>query len=168
MENYKRIEDLVDFIAERYGNAAEIGVGHFPDVALGLKRRGVRVFATDIRPVYYEDIDVFVDDITSPNLVPYKGINLIYSMRPPPELVPYMVRLAKTISADVIIKPLSSEYPEGWKLIRHGNASFFLFNKSRLSAVNLMYVIPACLESFLRSPADLQRQKKDAGQASMT
>jgi len=160
LEKYKRIEDLVDFIAESYENAAEIGVGHFPDVALGLQKRGVKVFATDIRPFLYDGVDVIVDDITSPNLSLYEGIDLIYSMRPPPELVPYMARLAKTISADVIMKPLSSEYPEGWKLIRHGNASFFHFNESRLPAVNLMYVIPACLESFLGSPADLQRQKE--------
>lgn len=128
MEKYKRIEDLVDFIAERYENAAEIGVGHFPDVALGLQKRGVKVFATDIRPFLYDGVDVIVDDITSPSLSLYKGIDLIYSMRPPPELVPYIAKLAKTISADVIMKPLSSEYPEGWRLIRYRNTTFFVLN----------------------------------------
>jgi uncharacterized protein len=160
LETGRRVEGLIDFIAERYESAAEIGIGHFPDVALGLLGRGVDVFATDIKPYVHEGLDVLIDDVTAPDLFLYQGIHLIYSMRTPAELVPYMARLAKTISADVIIKPLSSEYPEGWKLIRHRNASFFLFNKSRLSAVNLMYVIPACLESFLRSPADIQRRRR--------
>lgn len=128
MEKYKRIEGLIDFIAERYDNAAEIGVGHCPDVAIALRNRGLRVFATDIMPFLYEGVNVFVDDITSPNLSLYEGIDLIYSMRPPPELVPYMARLAKTISADVIMKPLSSEYPEGWKLMKNGDTTFFVLN----------------------------------------
>ena len=46
METYRRIEGLVDFIAERYETAAEIGVGLFPDVALGLQKRGLKVFVT--------------------------------------------------------------------------------------------------------------------------
>jgi uncharacterized UPF0146 family protein len=39
-----------------------------------------------------------------------------------------MARLAKTISADVIMKPLSSEYPEGWKLMKNGDTTFFVLN----------------------------------------
>ena len=48
METCRRIEGLVDFIAGRYHNVAEIGIGHFPDVAFALLDRGVDVFATDI------------------------------------------------------------------------------------------------------------------------
>jgi uncharacterized protein len=160
LEKYKRIEDLVAFIVERYDIAAEIGVGHFPDVALGLQKSGVKVFATDIRPFLYKGVDVLVDDITTPNLALYKGIDLIYSMRPPPELVPYMARLAKTISADVIIKPLSSEYPEGWKLMKNGNTTFFIINNCHVPSFNLESVIPACLESFFSDPSHLLMQKE--------
>jgi len=126
LETYRRIEGLIDFIAESYESAAEIGVGHFPDVALKLRKRGVKVFATDIKQFLYDGVDVIVDDITSPILPHYEGIDLIYSMRPPAELVPYMAGLAKTISADVIVKPLSSEYPEGWELMSNGNTTFFI------------------------------------------
>lgn len=126
METYRRIEGLVDFIVERYETAAEIGVGHFPDVALSLQKRGLKVFATDIKQLLYDGVDVIVDDITSPILSHYEGIDLIYSMRPPAELVPYIAGLAKTISADVIVKPLSSEYPEGWRLIGYTNTTFFI------------------------------------------
>jgi uncharacterized protein len=129
LEKYKRVAGLVDFITERYDNAAEIGIGHCPDVAIALRNKGLRVFTTDIMPFLYKGVDVLVDDITSPNLSLYEGIDLIYSMRPPPEIVPYIARLAKTISADVIIKPLSSEYPEGWKLMKNGNTTFFVLNR---------------------------------------
>ena len=126
METCRRIEGLVEFIAERYADAAEIGIGHFPDVAFALSNRGVNIFATDIRPFNHKGIKVIVDDITMPDLYLYSGLDLIYSMRPPLEMVPYMVRLAKTISADLIVKPLSSEYIDGWRSIRNENTTFFL------------------------------------------
>jgi hypothetical protein len=37
-----------------------------------------------------------------------------------------MKKLADLISADLIIKPLSSEYIEGWKLMLNGNTTFFI------------------------------------------
>ena len=126
METCRRIEELVDFIAGRYSNAAEIGIGHFPDVAFELLKRRVSVFATDIRPFRYPGLNVIFDDITEPDLALYRGIKLIYSMRPPPELIPYMKRLASQIPADCIIKPLSDEYPGG-QLIRHGGTTFYLW-----------------------------------------
>jgi uncharacterized UPF0146 family protein len=126
LETCRRIEGLIDFIAERYKSAAEIGVGHFPDVALRLLRNGLNVIATDIRPYAHEGLNVFIDDVTAPDLSLYQGIDLIYSMRTPAELAPYITGLAKTISADAIIKPLASEYSEGWKLIKNGNSTFFM------------------------------------------
>jgi uncharacterized protein len=129
LETRRRIEGLIDFIAKRYNSAAEIGVGHYPDVALGLRRNGVNVIATDIRQYEHEGLNVFIDDVTAPDLSLYQGIDLIYSMRTPAELAPYITGLAKTISADAIIKPLSSEYPEGWKLMKNGNSTFFIKNR---------------------------------------
>ncbi|MEW6162867.1 MAG: UPF0146 family protein [Nitrospirota bacterium] len=57
----------------------------------------------------------------------YTGVYLIYSLRPPPELIPYMVRLARMLPADLIVKPLASEHLRR-QLIRHGNTTFFLWN----------------------------------------
>ena len=122
-----RYEGLVNYIADKYDSAVEIGVGHFPDVAFALLDKGVRVTATDIIPFDYKGLKVAVDDITLPDLSLYDRINLIYSLRPPPELVFYMVKLAKTLSAVLIIKPLASEYPGG-KLISHGNTTFFMWS----------------------------------------
>lgn len=122
-----RYEGLVNYIAGRYGNAVEIGIGHFPDVAFALLKRGVRVFATDIQPFHYSGLKVIVDDILEPDFSAYTTLDLIYSLRPPPELVPYIVRLARRLSTDLIIKPLASEY-QGGQLIRHGDTTFFLWN----------------------------------------
>ena len=120
---------LVDYISHRYGNCAEIGVGHFPDVAQALSKAGVRVFATDIRRFRHEGLEVVVDDITEPNKPLYAGVELIYSIRPPVELVPYMERLAKEIGAALVVKPLSSEHPGG-RLSRRGETTFFLWCRS--------------------------------------
>lgn len=126
METCRRIEDMVDFIAGRYASTAEIGIGKFPDIALALLNKGMKIFATDIKPFKYRGLEIIVDDVTQPDLSLYEGIDLVYSMRPPPELVPYMQRLANKISAGLIIKPLSSEYIEGCRLMCHGKTTFFL------------------------------------------
>ena len=126
METCRRIEELAHFIAGRYSSAAEIGIGHFPDVAFELIKRGVSVLATDIRTFRYPGLNVIIDDITEPDLALYRGIKLIYSMRPPPELIPYLKSLAAQIPADCLIKALSDEYPGG-RLIRYGDTTFYLW-----------------------------------------
>ncbi len=124
-----RYEGLVDYMAANYVKAAEIGIGHFPDVALALIERGLQVFATDILPFRYRGLRVIMDDVTVPDIAEYASADLIYSLRPPPELIPYMVWLAGHLSADLIIKPLSSEHPGG-QLRSQGNTYFFLWSPS--------------------------------------
>ena len=121
-----RIEGLIDYISEKYKNAAEIGIGHFPNVAYSLLRRGVKVFATDIKPFRYNGLEVIVDNIIDPDFIIYNNVKIIYSIRPPVELVPYMRRLAKELLADLIVKSLASEYLDG-QLIRNGNTTFYLW-----------------------------------------
>jgi len=122
-----RYKGLVEYISGRYGNAVEIGIGHFPDVALALIKRGVRVFATDIKAFQYRGLKVIIDDIIEPNFSLYASLDLIYSLRPPSELVPFMMRLAERLSTDLMIKPLSSEHLDG-QLVCHGNTPFFLWS----------------------------------------
>ena len=123
----KSCEGLVDYICSRYRYGAEIGVGHFPDIALALAHRGIQIFASDIKLFSHEGLEIVIDDITQPDLWLYMGLDFIYSVRPPPELVPYMAHLAEAVSADLLVKPLASEYPRG-ELIRKGNTTFFLWN----------------------------------------
>ncbi|MEM4524368.1 MAG: UPF0146 family protein, partial [Archaeoglobaceae archaeon] len=76
---------LVDFIAERYRKVAEIGIGENKKIAELLKKRGVKVIATDIRPIN-TSVEFYIDDVSNPNFSIYKGVELVYSIRPPPEL----------------------------------------------------------------------------------
>jgi hypothetical protein len=122
-----RYKGLVEYISGRYGNAVEIGIGHFPDVALALQKRGVRVFATDVKAFQHRGLKVVIDDIIEPVFSLYAALDLIYSLRPPSELVPFMMRLAKRLSVDMIIKHLSSEHSDG-KLVCHGDTPFFLWS----------------------------------------
>lgn len=117
----------MDYIAGRYCKAIEIGIGQFPDVAFALLKKGVLVFATDIRPFHYSGLRVIVDNIMEPFLHVYNSVDLIYSLRPPSELVPYIVQLARRLSTDLIIKPLASEY-QGGQLICNQNTTFYLWN----------------------------------------
>jgi uncharacterized UPF0146 family protein len=119
---------VVEYITGKYDDAVEIGIGHFPDVALALKGKGVKVLATDIKQFQYGGLKVVVDDVTEPDLSLYNRVHVIYALRPPMELVPYMVRLAKAISTDLIVKPLASEYPGG-QLTGSGNSAFYLWSR---------------------------------------
>lgn len=86
---------------------AEIGIGKFSGVYDYLNSQpNVKIIKTDISP---GDSTVIKDDITNPNLEIYKDIDIIYSIRPPSELQPYLVRLANKINAQLIIKPLFNE-----------------------------------------------------------
>jgi uncharacterized UPF0146 family protein len=114
-------------VRNKYSCCAEIGIGGFPDVALELVREGVSVFGTDIKPCQYKDPVVLYDDVMHPDLALYDKVDLIYSLRPPPELVPYMEKLAESVLADLIIKPLASEYPARGQLIGSNNTAFFLW-----------------------------------------
>jgi uncharacterized UPF0146 family protein len=80
---------------------------------------------TDIKPCYG---DVLQDDITHPDLKIYKNAKLIYSIRPPEELHPHLMKLAEKVGADLIIKPLSTDSintSKNMKLINHKRAIFY-------------------------------------------
>jgi len=126
LETCGRTEGLIDYIAGRYTSVAEIGIGHSPKVAVRLLEKGIAIFATDTRPFDYEQVKVIVDDITDPDLFFYRNIDLIYSIKPPPELVPYMIKTAKKVSVDLIVKTLASEYLDG-QLLCAGNTSFYIW-----------------------------------------
>jgi len=128
LEACGRAEGLIDYIAGRYTSVVEIGIGHSPKIAVRLLEKGIAIFATDTRPFDYEQVKVIVDDITDPDLSFYRNIDLIYSINPPPELVPYMKETAERVSADLIVRPLASDFLDG-RLIRHGNTSFYIWKR---------------------------------------
>lgn len=120
------MKGLIDYISERYTNVAEIGIGHYPDVAYKLISKGIKVVATDIYPYKYKGLKVYIDDITNPVESIYKGAGLIYSIRPAPEIVIYMKKLAEKIECDLIVKSLSSEFYDG-SIIRYNGINFYIW-----------------------------------------
>lgn len=118
-----------DYIIGNYTHAhkiLEVGVGTFPVVAENLKEHlELNIIMTDIKP-FHENI--IQDDICHPNLKIYKDAELIYSIRPPEELHPCLVKVAKSVKSDLIIKPLSTDIinsKENFKLINHKRAVFY-------------------------------------------
>ena len=103
--------DFGDYILNEVGDKnvkiAEIAVGKFDKISQMLnEKENIAIIKTDIIP---NDDSVIKDDITNPNLELYKDVDLIYSIRPPSELQPYLVKLAKKIDVPLIIKPLTGE-----------------------------------------------------------
>ncbi|XRO76624.1 UPF0146 family protein [Methanocaldococcus sp. 10A] len=94
---------------------AEVGVGFKFDVAKELSRY-FDLIVIDINEKAVEKakllgLKAYKDDLFNPNINLYKNINLIYSIRPPRDLQPYILHLSKEINANLIIRPLLNETP---------------------------------------------------------
>lgn len=137
-------EDIVEFIALKYGNAAkivEVGVGFQFDVAIALKKRlpNTLIIVVDVNLDAVKEakklgLTAYVDDILTPNMEIYEGASLLYSIRPPPELIPYICKTAKKLKCPLIIRPLSGEpidlhYQPGWRTVTYGRARLYIFNE---------------------------------------
>lgn len=104
-------QDFADYLLSEAGDGdvkiAEIGVGKFSEIAERLSQRpNITLIKTDIAP---SDETVIKDDVTNPNLDIYEGTDIIYSIRPPGELQPYLVDLALKTDCQLVIKPLTNE-----------------------------------------------------------
>jgi len=78
-------------------------------------------------------LKAFVDDLTNPSLEIYRGADLIYSVRPPFELIPKIAALGIRTGSDVLIAPLSEDAHfsnlSGWKMLRLGEAAIYILEK---------------------------------------
>ncbi|MBI5253126.1 MAG: hypothetical protein HY930_01830 [Euryarchaeota archaeon] len=125
LQDYK---DFAEYIVKNYSNArkiVEVGVGREFSVLRELKKklRNARVIATDVA-----GRGVIIDDITRPDVSIYENAELIYSIRPPPELYPYLESIARRVGADLIIRSLSSDFVKTrGKIINYKKASFYLY-----------------------------------------
>ena len=104
-------DDFAQYISSEVGDKqvkiAEVAVGKFDRIAEYLSSKdNITLIKTDIDP---KDDTVIKDDITNPDLDLYKDIDIIYSIRPPSELQPYLIKLALKIDSQLIIKPLTNE-----------------------------------------------------------
>lgn len=125
-------DDFAEYILNEVGDdtvkIAEIGVGKYDKIAETLSNReNITIIKTDIIP---KDSTVIKDDITNPNLELYEDVDIIYSIRPPSELQPHLVDLARKIDSQLIIKPLTNEdlnTPKvKMKLKNYNRASFYI------------------------------------------
>lgn len=138
-------EDFVDFVIQNYRNVekiVEIGIGAYPSVAVRLKKLlpSIHLIVTDIDreklakiKEKYTNLEPVYDDIFTPQLNLYSGAELIYSIRPPPELVPEIRKLALTLGSDLLIRPYFNEEGDydyssldGWQLTTHKRAIFYV------------------------------------------
>ena len=104
-------QDFAEYILNETENQnvkiAEVGVGRFDKISEILQKQdNITLIKTDIKPA---DATIIKDDITNPNLDLYKDMDIIYSIRPPSELQPYLVKLADAVNCQLIIKPLTNE-----------------------------------------------------------
>ena len=126
--------EIANIISKLYPNArkiVEIGVGKSPYTALCLKdllpKAEIIVTDADRGAVKYAlslNLNSVYDDVNDPNLEIYEGADIIYSIRPPFELIPKLESLRTEIKVDVIIAPLSedaylSSLEERWTRIDH-------------------------------------------------
>lgn len=121
-------EDFAQYIINNYANTdkiVEVGVGKFHKVA-SILRQNLKtcIVMTDIKPSCNK---IIRDDISNPNFKIYTGSSLIYSIRPQPELQPYLMETARKIGADLIIKPFSTEFvnSDEMKLVNYKKATFY-------------------------------------------
>lgn len=88
-------------------NITEIGIGKYYDISNYLnKQENVNLKMTDINP---SREDIIKDDIKNPNMEIYENSNVIYSIRPPYEIQPYLIKISKKVNSELIIKPLTGE-----------------------------------------------------------
>ena len=119
---------LAEYISKNYrGKVVEIGIGRRLETAAELATKGFEVVAVDVINIIPDNFTFFRDDVTDPEISIYRGASLIYSIRPPPELFPYIVRLAESVKADCIIRPLGNEFPVGGKLVNYGRERFYIW-----------------------------------------
>lgn len=100
-------EYILNLSEKRPLNIAEVGIGKFSYVYDYLNTiEDINIIKIDINP---SDDSVIKDDVTNPSPEIYKDLDIIYSIRPPSEIQPYLVKLKKYNDAKIIIKPLFNE-----------------------------------------------------------
>jgi len=135
INSQKRLfEEIAELIAELYPKARkiiEVGIGKAPWAALRLRMLlpkteiiGVDSSQDSIEALRKLDLKLYVDDILKPKLNIYEGSDLLYSIRPPLELIDPIALVARMVGADALIAPLSEdaylyEFKPPWRRIRH-------------------------------------------------
>ena len=132
-------EAIVEFIRDyakknSCKKIAEVGIGFKFDIAKELSKY-FDLIVVDINEKAVENakligLKAYKDDLFNPNIDLYKNIDLIYSIRPPRDLQPYILDLSKKIDANLVIRPLLNEMPiKELKLKNYRGEIFYIKEK---------------------------------------
>ncbi|RJS72412.1 MAG: hypothetical protein CW694_02875 [Candidatus Syntrophoarchaeum sp. WYZ-LMO15] len=126
---------IAEYILKHYtGRVVEVGIGWNTTVARYLHEAGCLITTTDIIDEAIPGAPNYIkDDIFHPDPEIYRNARLIYSIRPPEELQIAIAKVASSVGADLILKPLGSEiadlsaYFKVVEVINYGSAHFNLY-----------------------------------------
>ncbi|MDP3564084.1 MAG: UPF0146 family protein [Methanoregula sp.] len=123
MGDYKHIEKCVgNYIASHYSRAVEVGIGRNEEAAIIVSGTGALIRCTDVKALEISSVLPFSqDDIFLPDISLYPGAEVLYSIRPAPEMIPPLIELAGRINADLIVYHLGFEsWENGGEIIDCG------------------------------------------------
>ncbi len=115
--NIEIIAEFIKNFAEENNckKIAEVGIGFKFDVAIELNNHFnlmvVDINEKAVKKAKLLGLNAYKDDLFNPNINLYKDVDLIYSIRPPRDLQPYILELSEKINANLIIRPLLNETP---------------------------------------------------------
>ena len=123
MGDYKHIETCIgNYIAVHYIRAIEVGIGRNEEAAKIVHSAGALIRCTDVKALGVSvGLPFSQDDIFSPDDSLYMGAEVIYAIRPAPEMIPPLIELAQRINADLIVYHLGFEsFENGGEIIDCG------------------------------------------------
>lgn len=140
----KYFSEIADLISKLYPDAkkiVEVGVGRSPYTAIRLKtllpRAEIIVTDVDREALRYAarlNLNAIYDDVSRPKLEIYEGSDVIYSIRPPPELIHILEELGIRVGADILVAPLPedvylSSMKKNWMRIRGPPTSIYILRQ---------------------------------------
>ncbi len=123
----ERMHPLAEYIIRNYADAekiVEVGVGKYTEVIDALRKALLcEVVGVDIAG----GSGIVRDDVFSPSFDIYRGATLIYSIRPEPELVPQLKKLARAVGSDLIVRPLATDFVDSeFRLVNYKGEFFYV------------------------------------------
>lgn len=119
-------EDIAEYIAKSYPRAkriVEAGIGSETCVFEKLKEKNFSVIAFDLKPKSKDKKIIKFNAFSPEALEIFRGAELIYAIRPNPELTEALIEIAKQVNADLLIRPFATdEKPESMKLVNYKKA----------------------------------------------
>ncbi|MDR0438940.1 MAG: hypothetical protein LBH02_01825 [Methanocalculaceae archaeon] len=114
MPAYQIEKNIGEYIRDHYLSAIEIGFGGKIIAAEIIQDAGIPILCTDIHSYQTTTVPAIVDDVFSPTLPYYQGVDVLYAIRPGCEIILPMIKLAKLAGTELIVYHLGFElYGDG-------------------------------------------------------